>query len=162
MSSGLDNGDKAPDFTLLRDWTGEPEERITLSEKLKKGPVVLAFFPAAFSEPCTEELCTFRDSLAEYNELGAQVLGISVDGVFANAAFKDKNDIQFPILSDWDKEVIEDYDVVLEDLVGMKRVANRAVFVVKQNREIAYSWVSEKPSNMPPFDEVKKAVEEIT
>jgi len=162
MSSELDIEDKAPDFTLLREWTGEPEETIILSEKLKKGPVVLAFFPAAFSEPCTEELCTFRDSLAEYNELGAQVLGISVDGVFANAAFKDKNDIQFPLLSDWDKEVIEDYDVVLEDLVGMKRVANRAVFVVKQNGEIAYSWVSEEPSNMPPFDEVKKAVEEIT
>lgn len=162
MNSTLDIGNKAPDFTLLRDWTGEPGKVITLSEELEKGPVVLAFFPAAFSEPCTEELCTFRDSLAEYNKLGAQVLGISVDGVFANAAFKDKNDIQFPLLSDWNKEVIEDYGVVLEDLVGMEKVANRAVFVVKQNREIAYSWISEDPTNMPPFEEVREAVEEVS
>ncbi|MBD3159599.1 MAG: redoxin domain-containing protein [Candidatus Lokiarchaeota archaeon] len=161
MSSELDVGNKAPDFTLLRDWTGEPGEEITLSDELEEGPVVLVFFPAAFSSVCTEELCTFRDAMAEYNKLGAQVLAISVDGVFANAAFKDKNDLQFPLLSDWNKEVIEDYGVVLEDLLGMKNVAKRAVFVVKQDGTISYTWVSDDPGKLPPFEEIKKAVEDI-
>ncbi|MFO7837446.1 MAG: redoxin domain-containing protein [Candidatus Thorarchaeota archaeon] len=162
MSNKLEIGDKAPDFTLLKAWTGEPGEEITLGEELQQGPVVLVFFPAAFSSVCTEELCTFRDALSEYNKLGAQVLGISVDGIFSNAAFKDKHDIQFPLLSDWSKQVIEEYDVVLDDLLGMENVAKRAVFVVKQDGTISYAWISDNPSKLPPFDEVKKAVEEIS
>ncbi|TXT56529.1 MAG: hypothetical protein BAJATHORv1_20118 [Candidatus Thorarchaeota archaeon] len=158
MSGGLQPGEKAPDFTLLE----APGKSITLSEELKKGPVVLVFYPADFSSVCQKELCAFRDAIAEYNKLGARVLGISVDGIFSHAAFKEKNDIQFPLLSDWEKQTIHDYDVVLPNLAGMKEVAKRSVFVIKSDGTVIYSWVSDDPGKLPPFDEVKKAVENLS
>ena len=151
-------GDNAPDFTLLE----APGKSITLSEELEKGPVVLIFYPADFTSVCQEELCIFRDALAEYNELGAGVLGISVDGLFSHKAFKEANGIQFPLLSDWDKEVIRAYDVVFPDFVGMKDVAKRSVFVIDQDGKIVYAWISENPGKLPPFDEVKAAVEKLS
>ncbi|MFX1607383.1 MAG: redoxin domain-containing protein, partial [Promethearchaeota archaeon] len=99
--SGLEVGSKAPDFTL---WEA-PGRSVTLSEELQKGPVVLVFYPADFTSVCQEELCTFRDMLTDYNSLGANVLGISVDGIFSHKGFKEANDIQFPLLSDWEKTV---------------------------------------------------------
>jgi peroxiredoxin len=151
-------GDKAPDFTLLE----APGKSITLSEELEKGPVVLIFYPADFTSVCQEELCRFRDVLADYNELGAGVLGISVDGLFSHKAFKETNGIQFPLLSDWDKDVIRAYDVVFPDFVGMKDVAKRSVFVIDQDGKIVYAWISENPGKLPPFDEVKAAVEKLS
>ncbi|MCK4278954.1 MAG: redoxin domain-containing protein, partial [Candidatus Thorarchaeota archaeon] len=106
-----------------------PGKSVTLSEELEKGPVVLAFYPADFTSVCQKELCTFRDALAAYNKLGANVLGISVDSIFSHAAFKEANQIQFPLLSDWEKTVIRDYEIMHPDLAGMKNVARRAVFV---------------------------------
>ncbi len=161
MTKQVEVGDKAPEFTLLREWTGEPGESITLSDKLKEGPVVLAFYPADFSTPCRTELKTFRDSMEEYKKMGVNVLAISVDGIFSHAAFKEQNDFQFPLLSDWQKEVIEQYGVVWEDLAGMKNVANRAVFVIDNDGKVTYTWRSEDPTNMPPFDEVKEAVNKL-
>jgi peroxiredoxin len=151
-------GDKAPDFTLLE----APRQAITLSEELKKGPVVLVFYPADFTPVCQEELCRFRDVLADYNDLGAGVLGVSVDGIFSHAAFKEANEIQYPLLSDWEKKVIRAYGVVYPNLAGMREVAKRAVFVIDQDGEIVYAWVSEDPGKLPPFDEVKRAVEKLT
>jgi peroxiredoxin len=151
-------GDKAPDFTLLE----APGKSITLSEELEKGPVVLIFYPADFTSVCQEELCRFRDVLADYNELGAGVLGISVDGLFSHKAFKEANGIQFPLLSDWDKDVIRAYDIVFPDFVGMKEVAKRSVFVIDQDGKIVYAWISENPGKLPPFDEVKAAVEKLS
>ena len=151
-------GDNAPDFTLLE----APGKSITLSEELEKGPVVLIFYPADFTSVCQEELCIFRDALAEYNELGAGVLGISVDGLFSHKAFKEANGIQFPLLSDWNKDVIRAYDVVFPDFVGMKDVAKRSVFVIDQDGKIVYAWISENPGKLPPFDEVKAIVEKLS
>ena len=151
-------GDNAPDFTLLE----APGKSITLSEELEKGPVVLIFYPADFTSVCQEELCRFRDVLADYNELGAGVLGISVDGLFSHKAFKEANGIQFPLLSDWNKDVIRAYDVVFPDFVGMKDVAKRSVFVIDQDGKIVYAWISENPGKLPPFDEVKAIVEKLS
>jgi peroxiredoxin len=155
--SGLEVGNEAPDFTLLE----SPGKSVTLSEELKKGPVVLVFYPADFTSVCQEELCRFRDVLADYNNMGANVLGISVDGIFGHKAFKEANDIEFPLLSDWDKTVIKDYNIVHEDFVGMKEVAKRSVFVVDTDGIVVYTWVSEDPGKLPPFDEVKMAVTKL-
>src|SRR3954451_21491295 len=107
----VDVGSKAPDFTL----TNEDRQPVTLSE-LKGKPVVLAFFPAAFSGVCQKELCTFRDAIADLNKANAQVFGISTDTFFALKAFQDQQHLNFPLLSDYNKEVIRDYGVLNEDM----------------------------------------------
>jgi peroxiredoxin len=150
-------GSIAPDFTL---WEA-PGKSVTLSEELKKGPVVLVFYPADFSLVCEKELCQFRDVLADYNALGATVLGISVDGIFSHAAFKEKNGIEFPLLSDWEKKTINDYGIVHENLAGMTNVAKRSVFVVDVDRTVVYVWVSDNPGKLPPFEEVEMAVRKL-
>jgi len=154
----VDVGSSAPDFTLLE----APVKSVTLSDELKKGAVVLLFYPGDFTSVCTEELCLFQDELADYNNLGANVVGISVDGIFSHAAFKEKNGIQFPLLSDWEKTVIRAYDVVHPDLAGMKEVAKRAVFVIGVDGKVSYKWVGDSLGDLPPFDEVKKAVQDLT
>ncbi|MFX1262729.1 MAG: redoxin domain-containing protein [Promethearchaeota archaeon] len=154
----VDVGDAAPDFTLPE----APGKSVTLSDELKEGPVVLLFYPADFTSVCTEEMCFFRDTLADYNDLGANVLGISVDGIFSHAAFKEKNAIQFQLLSDWEKKVIHAYDVVHPDLAGMKEVAKRAVFVIGVDGKVSYKWVGASLGDLPPFDEVKAAVKDLT
>jgi peroxiredoxin len=155
--SGLEVGSEAPDFTLLE----APGKNVTLSEEIQKGPVVLVFYPADFTSVCQEELCRFRDVLADYNNMGANVLGISVDGIFSHKAFKEANNIEFPLLSDWEKKVIKDYNIVHEDFVGMTEVAKRSVFVIDTDRTVVYVWVSEDPGKLPPFDEIKMAVTKL-
>src|SRR5438552_16777558 len=100
----IDVGSKAPDFTLISD----DRQPVTLSAARGRA-VVLAFFPAAFSSVCTKELCTFRDSLASLNRANAQVYGISVDTFFTLKAFHDAERLTFPLLSDFNKQVIRDY-----------------------------------------------------
>jgi peroxiredoxin len=155
--SGLEVGSEAPDFTLLE----APGKNVTLSEEIQKGPVVLVFYPADFTSICQEELCRFRDVLADYNNMGANVLGISVDGIFSHKAFKEANNIDFPLLSDWEKKVIKDYNIVHENFVGMAEVAKRSVFVIDTDRTVVYVWVSEDPGKLPPFDEIKMAVTKL-
>src|SRR5438477_10170890 len=111
----VDVGSKAPEFTL----TSHERQPVTLSA-LRGKPVVLAFFPAAFSSVCTKELCTFRDSLSRLNEANAQVYGISVDTFFTLKAFHDQQHFAFPLLSDFNKQVIREYGVFNEDMVGLK------------------------------------------
>jgi len=157
MTNTLAVGDKAPDFTL---WEA-PRKSITLNEELKKGPAILAFYPGDFTGGCTKELCTFRDLMTGFNEMGAQVFGISVDGIFSHAAFKKANELQFSLLSDWEKTTIRDYGIVLPNLAGMKEVAKRSVFVVDRDGKITYVWVSDDPGIMPSFDEINKAVKDL-
>ncbi len=153
--SKLAIGDKAPGFTLPR----TPEENVSLHETLKKGPVVLVFFPAAFSPACSEELRSFRNKTAQIEELGATILGISTDGIFTLMSFSDMLDFQFPLLSDWNKEVIRDYDVVHPNLAGMREIAQRAVFILEPDARIHYKWVSEDPLKQPPMDEILDQVQ---
>ncbi len=152
-------GQKAPDFSLV-DADLKPR---SLAE-FKGKTLILAFYPAAFTGVCTKELCTFRDSLGHLDPLGAAVLGISVDTPFANKAFASEHKINFPLLSDYAREVISAYDIQFPDLAGLKgyTVAKRAVFVLDKESVIRYAWVSDDPKKEPDYDEVKQAVQQIT
>jgi peroxiredoxin len=144
-----DVGSKAPDFTLMN----QDRQPVTLSQQRGK-PVVLAFFPAAFSSVCEKELCTFRDSLAQLNRANAQVYGISVDTFFALKAFQDQQHLTFPLLSDFNKQVIRDYGVFNEDMIGLKGIAKRAVFVVDKDGTVRYSEVLEDARNEPSYQKI--------
>ena len=145
----VDVGSKAPDFTLMN----QDREPVTLSQ-LHGTPVVLAFFPAAFSGTCQKELCTFRVQLARLNHAHAQVLGISVDTFFALKAFHTDQKLTFPLLSDFNKQVIRDYGVFNEDMIGLKGIAKRAVFVLDAHGIVRYREVLEDARNEPDYQKV--------
>ncbi len=145
----VDVGSKAPDFTL----TNQERQPVKLSEQRGK-PVVLAFFPAAFSSVCTKELCTFRDSLARLNQAQAQVYGISVDTFFTLKAFHDQQGYNFPLLSDFNKQAIRDYGVFNEDMIGLKGIAKRAVFVIDKDGDVRHREVLDDARNEPNYDKV--------
>ncbi len=146
-------GTPAPDFTL----TNQDRQPVTLSAQ-KGRPVVLAFFPAAFSSVCTKELCTFRDSLATLNRANAQVYGISVDTFFTLKAFQDQQGLTFPLLSDFNKQAIREYGVFNEDMIGLKGIAKRAVFVIDQHGIVRYREVLDDARNEPDYEKVNEAV----
>ena len=150
----VDVGAKAPDFTL----PNQDRENVTLSEQLKNGPAVLVFFPAAFSSVCQQEMCTFRDSAADLNKVNAQVLGVSTDTFFALKAWGDQQKLNFPLLSDFNKEVLPKYGVLNPDMIGMKNIAKRAVFVIDRSGTVRYREVLEDARNEPNYDNVKKAL----
>jgi glutaredoxin-dependent peroxiredoxin len=142
-------GSKAPDFTLMN----ENREPVTLSSQ-KGHPVVLAFFPAAFSGVCTKELCTFRDSMAKLNNAKAQVYGISVDTFFTLAAFKKDQNLNFPLLSDFNKDVIQAYGAYNPDMIGLKGIAKRSTFVIDKDGIIRHAEVLDDARNEPNYDKV--------
>ena len=146
-------GSKAPDFTL----TNQDREPVTLSQ-LKGKPVVLAFFPAAFSSVCAKEMCTFRDSMAQLGKANAQVFGISVDTFFTLKAFQEQQKLTFPLLSDFNKQVIRDYGVFNEDMIGLKGIAKRAVFVIDKDGIVRHQEVLEDARNEPNYDAVFTAL----
>jgi len=150
----VDVGAKAPDFTL----PDQDRENVTLSEKLRNGPVVLAFFPAAFSSVCQQEMCTFRDSISELNKSNAQVLGVSTDTFFALKAWGDAQKLNFPLLSDYNKNVIRSYGVVNPDMIGLKDISKRAVFVIGRDGTIKHREVLDDARNEPNYDQVKQAL----
>jgi len=150
--------DDAPDFTAPLA-NGDIEE-FTLSEELDDGPVVLAFFPGAFTSVCTTEMCTFEDQLSDFEGVGVDVYGISVDSPFTQNEFRDQNDLSFGLISDIEKELIDAYDVRMDfDDLGVYGVAKRAVFVVDEGGEVVYEWVSDDPGVEPDYDEVAAAAE---
>jgi peroxiredoxin len=145
----------APDFTLVN----QDRQPVTLSASRGR-PVVLAFFPGAFSSTCTAELCTFNNRMSRLNAANAQVYGISVDTFFALKAFRDSQHLTFPLLSDFNKEVIRLYDVFFEDMIGLKGLAKRAVFVIDKDGIIRHRQVVEDARNEPDYEPVFKALEE--
>jgi glutaredoxin-dependent peroxiredoxin len=145
----VDVGSKAPDFTL----TNQDREPVTLSA-LRGRPVVLAFFPAAFSSVCTKELCTFQDQLARLNQATARVFGISVDTFFTLKAFQADQKLAFPLLSDFNKQVIRDYGVFNEDMIGLKGIARRAVFVLDRDGVVRHREVLDDARNEPDYEKV--------
>ena len=144
-------GDVAPDFTLTA--TG-PKEQVTLGE-FRGQPVVVLFFPFAFSPVCTDELCSVQSEWDQYAGLGAQVLGISVDSIYVQRAFAEANGIKVPLLTDFNKEVAPKYGAYYEQLGNWKGVAKRAAFVVDRAGRVAYAWVSEDPKVKPDPNEIR-------
>jgi len=124
---------------------------------------VLAFYPAAFTGVCQKEMCTFRDALNDFAGASTAILGVSVDSPFANKEFSAKNGLNFPVLSDITRDTIRQYDVVFNDLAGIKgfTVAKRAVFVIDKQGVIRYRWVAPEPKVEPNYDEVKAAVKKL-
>jgi len=155
----VDTGDTAPDFTAPL--ANGDVDSITLSEELGDGPIVLAFFPGAFTSVCTTEMCSFQDQLSEFEDVGATVYGVSRDTPFTLNEFRDRNDLSFGLISDLNKEIIDAYGVEMDfsDL-GVYGVAKRSVFVVDADGEVSYAWVSDDPGVEPDYDEVREAAAE--
>jgi peroxiredoxin len=151
-------GQRAPDFTL---YDNERHQR-TLSEYQGKN-LVLAFFPGAFTGVCTTEMCALRDRADQFNSLNAQVLAISVDPPFAQKAWADQNNLNFPILSDFSRQVVNQYDVALQNLAGLEGyvAARRAVFVVDKEGVVRYRWVGASPGVEPEYDEIREALDRL-
>jgi len=153
MEGKIDVGQKAPDFTLP-DTNLKPRR---LSEFFVKN-VVLAFYPGAFTSVCTKEMCVFRDSLAKLSDLKAQVIGISVNDPFSNKAFAEANRLNFPLLGDYNREVVRLYDVAATDFAGLKgyTAAKRSVFIIDRKGNVRYKWVSENPRVEPNYEEIER------
>jgi peroxiredoxin len=154
-------GDEAPDFTAPTAYPDGDIEEVSLSDCTEDGPAVLAFFPGAFTSVCTGEMVTFRDRLDEITDAGADLYGISIDTPFALDEFADVNQLNFPLISDSNKELIDDYDVEMDfEALGLAGVAKRAVFVVDESETVTYAWVSEDAGVEPDYDEVEAAAAE--
>jgi peroxiredoxin len=150
-----DVGTKAPEFTL----PDQDRQPVSLKAELSThAAVVLAFFPAAFSGVCTKELCTFRDQLGALSQLKAQVYGISVDTFFALKAFATEQKLTFPLLSDFNKDTIQAYDVFNPDMVGLKGIAKRSIFLIDQSGTIRYKEVLEDARNEPDYAALNGAI----
>jgi peroxiredoxin len=149
----VEEGEDAPPFTAPASKPTGDIEAVSLSELTVDGPVVLAFFPGAFTGVCTTEMETFDDRLAEAHEAGAEVVGVSIDSPFA-----DRHDLSFPLVGDTEKAVISAYDVRMDfDAFDLEAVARRAVFVVDADGTVTYEWVAADPGLEPDYDAVLRA-----
>jgi glutaredoxin-dependent peroxiredoxin len=152
-------GQRAPEFSLP-----DADKKVrSLGEFTKQGPVILAFFPFAFSGVCDKEMCTFRDGFGSLQEAGAQLVGVSVDSSYSLKAFAQTYNLQFPLLSDFNKKVTKLYDVLQDPWVGLgyRGVAKRATFVIDNKGALRHRWVTDVPSEEPPYAEVVKAAQKL-
>ena len=154
----LKSGDKAPDFTLV----SSDKSEISLSNYSDKN-VILLFFPLAFTGTCTEELCSMRDDIATYNNMNAEVLAISVDSPFSLGKYKEEQELNFPLLSDFNKNVSRSYGALYEHFVlGMKGVSKRSAFVIDKNGVIRYAEVLENAAELPNFAAVRETLNNLS
>ncbi len=152
-------GQKAPEFALP-----DSDKKVRpLSEFTQQGTVVLAFFPFAFSGTCDKEMCTFRDGFGALQGSGAQLVGVSVDSSYSLKAFAQTYNLQFPLLSDFNKKVAKLYGVLQDPWVslGYRGVAKRSVFLVDNRGILRFKWVTDVPSEEPPYQEVMKAAQKL-
>jgi peroxiredoxin len=156
----LSIGSKAPDFSL-KTKTASGLADVKLSEFAGKKNVVLLFFPAAFTGVCTSEMCDVTAGLKGYQDLNAEVIGVSIDTPFAQEAWAQKERIGFTLASDLTKLVTKAYDVVLEDLAGIGSAARRAAFVIDKQGVIQYAEATPTPKDLPNFEAVKAKLEEL-
>jgi len=156
----LTTGDSVPTFSATVG-TSDHED-FDLDDHLGDGPVVLAFFPGAFTPPCTNEMVALQDHLDEFEDAGATVLGVSVDSPFAQGAFCEEHGIEFDLVSDMGGAAIRQFGLEMDipDL-GLYGVANRATFVVDENGTVVHTWVADDPTNEPDYDELLDAVRAV-
>ncbi len=147
-------GQQAPDFTL---YSSELKE-VSLADYAGK-KVVIHFFPMAFTGVCTTQLCTMRDTFGYYDELGAEIVAISVDSPFTLAKFKEENNYPFPLLSDFNKETSQSYGAYYDEFVfNLKGVSKRAAFVLDENHKIVYAEVLESAGDLPDFNAIRESL----
>ena len=150
----LQKGQQAPDFTLYNTL----KQPVQLSS-LKGAKVVLLFFPAAFTGTCTKELCSVRDDLSWYNNVNAKVFGISTDAVFSLIRYKEEQNLNFELLSDFNKIVCGTYGSQYDTFIlDMKGVAKRSAFVIDENGVVVYAEVLESAGDIPDFEKIKAAL----
>jgi len=153
----VQTGDTAPQFqaTLAN---GEVEA-FDLADHLGDGPVVLAFFPGAFTPPCSNEMVALQDHLDEFEDAGATLLGLSADSAFSLNAFREEHGLEFDLVSDTGRTAIDDYDLRIDVAdIGLHGVANRAVFVLDDEGTVTYAWVADEPPEEPDYEELLEAV----
>jgi peroxiredoxin len=152
-----ETGDTAPTFTATVGTSDH--ESFDLADHLGDGPIVLAFFPGAFTPPCTNEMVAFQEHSDAFAEAGATLLGISTDSPFTQGVFREEHGIEFDLISDMDRQAIDAYDLTMDiaDL-GLHDIANRAVFVLDEEGTVTYKWVADDPTNEPDYEEVLEAV----
>ena len=157
LNMTLETGSTAPNFTL-KSKTDDGLKDVTLSDQLGESNVVLLFFPFAFTSVCMAEACSVRDDLASYGELNAKVFGISVDSPFSQEVMSQKENLNFSLLSDFNKSVSKSYGVLYEDFIGFNGVSKRAAFVISMDGKITFSWSSDDPKQLPDFHALKEAL----
>lgn len=155
MSAKIDS--KAPDFTLQN----TEGDEISLSDFQNEKNVVLLFFPLAFSGVCTKELCTTRDNMKLYNAMDAEVMGISIDSFFTLKAFKKAENLNFTLLSDFNKEVSSKYEALYDDFYGMKGVTKRASYVIDKEGTIRHREILEDSSQLPDFKAIQNTLDKL-
>ncbi|NRB52076.1 MAG: redoxin domain-containing protein [Saprospiraceae bacterium] len=149
-------GQKAPDFTLV----GTDLKPIQLADYKGKN-VVLLFFPLAYTSVCTTEMCMARDDQSQYAELNAEVIGVSVDSPFVLKKFAEENKLNFPLGSDFNKNVAEAYDTLFEgDFLGMSRFAKRSAFVIDREGILQYAEITDGKS-LPDFEKIRTVLSTI-
>lgn len=152
----LQKGDIAPGF-ILNDTSGKQVSLDDLKEK-STGDILLIFFPLAFSSVCTAELCTMRDNMKLYDSLNTTVAGISVDSFFTLREFKKANNLNFILLSDFNKNVSRSYEVINDDYFGMKGVSKRSAFIIGRGGQLKYAEVLEDSGKMPDFKAIQQTL----
>ena len=153
----LPTGTQAPDFTLKTITANGPAD-YSLSSNRGKKPVVVLFFPLAFTGVCTQELCDVSAGLSKYESLNAEVVGISVDSPFAQEAWAKKENINIPLVSDLNKETAKAYGVLLPDLIGLGAVSARAAFVIDKDGIIRHSEQTPTPKELPDFNKIAEVL----
>jgi peroxiredoxin len=154
----VSTGESAPTFTATLG-TSDHED-FDLADHIGDGPIVLAFFPGAFTPPCTNEMVALQERLDDFRGAGATLFGVSADSPFAQGAFREEHGIEFDLLSDMDGDTIRAYGLEMDipDL-GLYGNANRAVFVVDEEGTVVFDWVADEPADEPDYDAVLDAVE---
>jgi len=151
-------GDTAPSFTATRGTSDH--EPFDLDDVLGDGPVVLAFFPGAFTPPCSNEMVSLQAHLDDFEDAGATLLGVSADSPFSQGAFREEHGLEFDLVSDMAREAISAYDLEIDigDL-GLHGIANRAVYVLDDEGTVTFAWEADDPTNEPDYEAVLAAVE---
>jgi peroxiredoxin len=152
----ISEGDDAPDFTAPL--ANGDIEQFTLSEHVGDAPIVLAFFPGAFTSTCSHEMNTFEERLDTFQDEDVAVYGVSTDSPFALNEFRDKLGLSFGLIGDGTREIIDAYGISMDfDHIGVKNIAKRAVFVIDTDGTVSYAWVTDDASVEPDYDEVEDA-----
>lgn len=154
----IEEGKPLPEFKLyatnLKPFT---------NENLIGSVNVLAFVPGAYTSVCTKEICDFRDNFDKYKELESNVIFVTTDAPFVNAAWAQANNISFPVVSDFSRNVIKDLGIYHENFANIEgfTVPKRSIIITDKDGKVAFKWISDNPSVLPPYEEIEKNVKKL-